>query len=147
MAGGILRLTLNGDRSFLGINVGRAFPISNPSRYIGFQDRSGKDIGILVDPSRLDAESRRVLEAELERRYFVPVVEEILEVTEEFGAVYWQARTDRGEKEIVVRNLKDSIHELPGSRAMIIDVDGNRFLIPDTRRLDPKSTNILLRGL
>jgi len=30
---------------------------------------------------------------------------------------------------------------------MIIDVDGNRFLIPDTRRLDSAALNILLRGL
>jgi len=144
---GITRLTLEGDRSFLRVEVARAFPISDPDHYIGFQDGAGKDIGILVDPAGLESESRLILEEELELRYFVPEVTDVLSVKEEFGAVYWQVRTDRGEKELVVRNLKDSIHELSGNRAMIIDVDGNRFLIPDTRRLDSKSTGILLRGL
>jgi hypothetical protein len=100
-----------------------------------------------VDPSELDAESRRILIEELEVRYFVPEVSEVLSVKEEFGAVTWQVRTDRGEKEIVVRNLKDSVHELPGNRAMITDVDGARYMIPDIRRLDARSTNILLRGM
>ena len=144
---GVLSLTIEGDRSSPGIQCARAFPIADPDRYIGFQDAEGKDIGILVDPSGLDSESRRILEEALELRYFVPVLEEVLSVKEEFGAVYWQVRTDRGDKEVVVRNLKDSIHELPGSSAMITDVDGNRFLIPDIRRLDRKSQGILLRGL
>ncbi len=146
-AGGTTRLTVEGDRSWLQVAIARAFPISDPHHYIGFQDAAGKDIGLLVDPADLAPESRRILEEELELRYFVPEVTEVLSVKEEFGAVYWRVRTDRGEKELVVRNLKDSIHELSGNRAIIIDVDGNRFLIPDTRRLDSKSTGILLRGL
>ena len=144
---GVLCLTIEGDRSWPGVHCARAFPISDPAHYIGFQDRAGRDIGMLVDPSELDIESRRILERELELRYFVPEVMDVLSVKEEFGAVYWQVRTDRGDKEIVIRNLKDSVHELSGNRAMIIDVDGNRFLIPDTRRLSPQALNILLRGL
>ena len=146
-AGGVTRLTVADSVSSLRIAVHRAFPISNPNRYIGFQDGVGKDIGVLVDPSRMEAESRRILEEELELRYFVPEVSVVLSVKEEFGAVYWQVLTDRGEKEIVVRNLKDSVHELPGNRAMITDVDGARYMIPDIRRLDSRSTNILLRGM
>src|SRR5687767_10169762 len=82
-AGGITRLTLEADRSWLRIAIARAFPISDPGHYVGFQDGAGKDIGILADPSELDAESRRILEDELELRYFVPVIQKVLSVKEE----------------------------------------------------------------
>ena len=145
--GGVARLTIAEDRSWLKIDVARAFPVSDPDHYIGLLDGAGKDIGMIVDPGKLDAESRKVLAEELELRYFVPVVERIVSVKEEFGAVYWQAETSRGRKEIVVRNLKDSTLELPGNRVIITDVDGNRFEFPDIGKLDGESFGVIMRNL
>ncbi len=145
--GGVVRATIEGDRCWLKVDVARAFPVSDPEHYIGLLDGAGKDIGMIVDPSRLDADSRNVLVEELELRYFVPVVERILSVKEEFGAVYWQAETSRGRKEIVVRNLKDSTLELPGNRVIITDVDGNRFEFPDIGKLDGESFGVIMRNL
>ncbi len=144
---GVARLTLENDRSWTKVSVARAFPLSDPDHYLGFLDGAGKDVGLLYDPGLLDAESRLVVEEELERRYFVPVVERVLHVKEEFGTVYWTVETDRGEKEIVVRNLRDNLQELSASRLLITDVDGNRFEFPDITRLDNKSQAILMRNL
>src|SRR6185369_15591445 len=108
------------------ISVARAFPISDPDRFIGFLDSDGKDIGIVKDPDLLDPDSQRIVAEELELRYFVPVIEKVVSVKEEFGSVYWTVETNRGPKEFVVRNLKDSVLELPGNRAILTDVDGNR---------------------
>lgn len=144
---GVTRLTWENQRSWIKVNVARAFPISNPNRYIGFLDGNGKDIGLIIDPGQLDPESRRVLEEELELRYFVPTVERVLSVREEFGTIYWHVVTNRGEKEIIVRNLRDNLQELPNLRVIITDVDGNRFEFPDVNRLDRKSQTIILRNL
>ncbi len=146
-ASGITRLTFEGDRSFIKASVSRAFPLSDPSHYLGFLDGGGKDIGLLVDPDPLDSESRKVVDDELEKRYFVPVVERVLSVKEEFGSVYWKVETDRGEAEIVVRNLRDSMQELSASRVILTDVDGNRFEFPDIAKLDGKSQGILSRNM
>ena len=146
-AAGVTRMTLEGDRSWVRISMARAFPLSDPDHYIGFLDGAGKDVGLLQDPSQLDHESRRILEEELEKRYFVPIVERVLSVKEEFGTIYWRVETDRGEKEIVVRNMRDNIQELSSSRLIITDVDGNRFEFPDYTKLDNKSIGIIMRHL
>jgi hypothetical protein len=144
---GIPRLTLRDDRSWRKVSVARAFPLSDPDHYIGFLDGDGKDIGLMHDPSQLDPESRQIVNEELERRYFVPVVERVLTVKEEFGTVYWTVETDRGKKEIIVRNIRDNLQELSASRVIITDVDGNRFEFPDTSKLDGKSQSVILRSL
>lgn len=144
---GVTRMTLENDRSWVKVSVARAFPLSDPDHYLGFLDGGGKDIGLLHDPGLLDGESRRVVDEELEKRYFVPVVERVLSVKEEFGAVYWKVETDRGEKEIVVRNLRDNLQELSSIRVIITDVDGNRFEFPDINKLDGKSQVIITRNL
>src|SRR5438132_1496951 len=61
-AAGILRLTVEGDRSWREVSPARAFPTSDPNRYIGFLDGAGNDIGLLVDPEGMDADSRQILE-------------------------------------------------------------------------------------
>ena len=144
---GVTRLTLEGERTYLKIALARAFPLSDPENYLGFLDGAGKDIGLLVDPGPLDAESRQLVQEELERRYFVPVVEQVINVREEFGTVYWTVETDRGEVEFVVRNVRDNLQELSTTRLILTDVDGNRFEFPDVTRLDRKSQGILLRNL
>lgn len=144
---GVMRLTWVNHQSWIRVAVARAFPVSDPNRYVGFLDGEGKEIGLIRDPSQLDPDSRKALEEELELHYFVPVVRQVVSVKEEFGAVYWDVETDRGRREIVVRNLKDNLQELPGSRVIITDVDENRFEFPDINRLDGASLGIILRNL
>ena len=144
---GITRLTLGVDRSWKKISVARAFPLSDPEHYIGFLDGSGKDVGMLHDPAILDVESRKVVDDELAKRYFVPIVEKVVEVKEEFGTVYWTLETDRGQREVIVRNLRDNLQELSATRVIITDVDGNRFEFPDVTTLDTKSQGLILRNL
>lgn len=146
-AAGVPRLTILDDRSWVKISVARAFPLSDPDHYIGFLDGNGKDAGLLHDPGLLDTDSRRIVDEELEKRYFVPVVERVISVKEEFGTIYWVVETDRGEKEIIARNLRDNLMELASSRVILTDVDGNRFEFPDINRLDGKSQGIIMRNL
>src|SRR5436309_2895662 len=143
---GVTRLTIEDQCSFLSIGVHRAFPVSNPDRYIGLLDGAGKDIGLIADPSQLDQESRKLLEEELELRYFVPVVERVVSMKEEFGSVYWTVRTNRGQADFVVRNPKDSTQELSGNRVILTDVDGNRFEFPDVSKLDRTSAETIARN-
>src|SRR6185369_13785344 len=81
---GIAELSIEGGLTYAEISVARAFPISDPDRYIGFLDSDGKDIGIVKDPDLLDPDSQRIVAEELELRYFVPVIEKVVSVKEEF---------------------------------------------------------------
>lgn len=144
---GVTRATLLGERSWMRVMVTRAFPISDPAHYLGLLDGAGKDIGVVRDIADLDADSRAVAEEELRLRYYLPVVRRVVSVKEEFGTVYWTVDTDFGEKDMVVRNLRDSLQEVGPSRVLVTDVEGNRYEFPDINLLDSESMTIVLRHL
>ncbi len=142
-----VRLTLAGDRSWREVRIARAFPFSDPDRYIGLRDGDDKDIGILTTLIGLDGESLRIIEEELERRYFTPKVERVISVAEEFGVVTWEVDTDRGPRRFLVRNLRDSTFPLGPNRLMMTDTDGNRYEIPDVRAVGAKAYAVLMKVL
>lgn len=138
-----VRATVEGDRSWREVRIARAFPLSDPDRYIGLRDGNDKDIGILETLDGLDAESRSIIDEELERRYFTPQVTRVDSVEEAFGVVTWEVETTKGPRRFLVRNLKDSSYTLGSSRVMMTDVDGNRYEFPDGRALGPKALQVL----
>ena len=144
---GRVRLTVEGDRSYLDVKVVRAFPLSHPDRYIGLLDGKDKVIGLVVELRHLDNESRRLALRALERHYFTPTIRRIHRLTEEFGAVYFEVDTDRGGREFVVKGIRDTMEELGDGQFLITDVYGNRYRISDWRRLDVRSRRLLERVL
>lgn len=146
-AGATLRLTVENECSYLKVTVMRVFPLSQPQRYLSVRDDDGKEIGMIVNPEALDAENRRLVEADLERRYLVSTVQRILAVQERFGVVDWEVDTQRGLCKFTTRDLRDSVlHPFPG-HYLFTDVDGNRYNVPDINDLDPKSRAWLLQHL
>lgn len=143
----IVRLTVEGDRSWREVRVARAFPFSQPDGYVGLRDGDDKDIGILVTLQGLDGESRAIIDEELERRYFTPQVQRVLTVKEEFGVVTWEVETDRGPRRFLVRNLRDNSFPLGTNRLMVTDTDGNRYEFPDVQGVGPKAYAVLAKVL
>ena len=138
-----LRLTIEGERSFLKVKVVRAFPLSNRDRYIGFMDEKNEEIGMIRDPGELDRASRRIVEEELGQRYLGSVVRRIYSLRSEFGTSYWDVDTNRGRREFVVQSAQENVIRLGVHYLAFVDVDGNRFEIPDVSRLDEKSQRLL----
>src|SRR2546423_2741369 len=104
--GGIPRMTLLDDRSYVRIRLARAFPISDASHYYAVLDGDGKDVGLIVSPAALDAESQSVAADEIEQRYFVPVIRQVIEAKEDYGAIIWDVETDRGRNRDIVRSMR-----------------------------------------
>jgi hypothetical protein len=147
MAGATLRLTVIDECSYLKVSVVRAFPLSKPQKYFSVRDNAGEEIGMLAGLEGLDAESRRCVEAELERRYLVATIQRILDVTERFGVVEWEVDTDRGSCKFTTRDMREHVlRPFPGYY-LFLDVDGNRYDVPDINKLDARSRAWLLRHL
>jgi hypothetical protein len=135
-------------RSWRRVQVARAFPLSKPDRYIGLRDGADKDIGMLPILEGLDPESRKIIDEELTRRYFLPVILRVLSVKEEYGITTWDVDTDKGRHTFLVQNLRESVWEMvPGERAIITDKDGLRYEFPDIRALDARTMSVLSRVL
>ncbi|MCZ6678631.1 MAG: DUF1854 domain-containing protein [Candidatus Poribacteria bacterium] len=138
-----LRMTIEGDRSYLKVRIVRAAPLSQPSRYICFLDEKNEVICMVTDPNVLDAESRRIVQEELDQRYLTAIIDRIHSLRNEFGVGYWDVETDRGRREFVVRNVSENAQWLSESRLLLVDVDGNRFEVPDLNALDKKSLGFI----
>jgi hypothetical protein len=135
-------------RSWRRIQVARAFPLSRPNEYIGLRDAADKDVGIIPNLDGLDVDSRAIVEDELSRRYFLPIIHKVHYVKEEFGIVNWDVDTSKGRRTFVVQNLRESFWEMvPGERGIITDKDGLRYEFPDLANLDAKTMSVLQRVL
>jgi hypothetical protein len=137
-----LRLTM-ADRSYPTVKPVWAAPLSQPDRYLALLNGKGEQILMLPDPSTLDSESREAVDIELRRRYLTATVTGILMAKVEFGATYWTVETNRGLREFVTESLQENVQWLGDHHLLLIDVDGNRFEIPSTRDLDPRSRSYI----
>ena len=140
-------MTLEDDCSYIGVAVLRVFPLSDPQRYVSVRDAANKEIGLIADIRELDAEGRRLVAAELERRYLVPVVRRVLAIVERFGTVDWTVETDRGLRSFTTRNMRESVVQPAPNRYLIADVDGNRYDVRDLTALDAASQAWLVRHM
>ena len=95
--GGELQVVVDGVPKPVG-RISRAFPESNPSHYIGLQDPTGHEIGMIEDPKNMDTDSLELMEAELRALYFVPTILQILSVERKGSGRTWHVLTDVGER-------------------------------------------------
>jgi hypothetical protein len=123
------------------VTVMRAFPITGRERFIILKDKEEKEIGIILDLSDLDPESRAALAAELERIYFTPKITFVHHIEEQFHIPKWEVETDRGPRVFEIRSGRHNhdVRNLGSGRILIRDADGNQYEIPDYRKLDPVS--------
>ena len=125
--------------------VMRSFPITAPDEFLSVREPDtrkkgrGAEIGMIRRLSDFDDATRAIINAELELRYFTPVIQKILSVKEKFGYSYWEAETTAGKVSFVLNNPFSNIRVLEDQRIYISDMDGNSFVIPDPTALDRAS--------
>ncbi len=138
-----LRTEIEGDRCVLSTRVKRAFPRSEPDRYLSIQDAGNHEIVLLRSVEGMDAASRALLTEELDRRYFTPTIQGIEKLRQEGGMWFFVVRTQRGSAEFYVQNWRDSAFEVAPRQWQITSVDGQRYGIADLEALDRKSQALL----
>ena len=138
-----LRLTVRNDRSYPRIKIVRAAPLSFSDRFISILDDKDVEIGMIDDLAEVDADTRALIEEELEKRYLTSIVKEIISIQSEYGTSYWEVETDRGRRDFVVQNVSENAQWPGDRRLLLLDVDGNRFDIPDLDALDSRSRKLV----
>ena len=136
---GVLRCTLEGERSVLRAKVVRAFPVTEDSRWINILDPKNKEVCLIEDPAHLDPESRALVEEELGRFYRVSVIDRINSITQEYRTMFWDVQTDRGPRDLVIKWGADTVQWRTANELLLVDIDTNRFRIPDVTKLDSNS--------
>ena len=138
-----LRLEIEDSLCIPNAKVRRAFPLSRPDGFLSLQGADGKEIAMLRGLDEVEPSSRRLLDEELDRRYFTPRIERIVGLRQDAGMWRFAVETQRGPAEFFVRNWRDSAVEIARDRWQIMSVDGGRFEIPNLGALDPGSLRLL----
>jgi hypothetical protein len=141
---GFLRATV-GDRTYLDVTITRAFPLTHSDKYVCLLSGRLSEIGVIKDINLLEEQTRAIVQEQLERRYYLPRIDRIVSIREEFGATYWLVETDHGQRNFVGKGVRDNVQYVSSSRIIIQDVDGNRYEVPDINSLDSLSRSLLFR--
>ena len=147
--GGLISLKIinaEGEEEFFErVVIRRSFPVTAPDEFLSVREPDtrlkgrGAEIGMIRRLSIFDKPTVALINAELNIRYFTPVIKKITSAKEKFGYNYWEAETSAGKVSIVLNNPFSNIRALEDGRIYVFDMDGNCFLIPDPKKLDRQS--------
>jgi len=139
---GDLTLEMQNGEVHTAISPVLAFPITTKSHFIILKDKEGEELGIIQNADDLDSKSLNVLNDELKRVYFTPKIILVNAIEERNHIPKWDVETDRGPRVFEIRTSRD-VRVLGDGRILIRDADGNRYEIPDYRKLDNISQAIV----
>ncbi len=117
----------------------RQFPQELAWEFISVMNEDKEEIGIIRCVDLFQGEAGELLRTELERRYYAPLVQSIHSMKERHGFSYWKVTTPEGDVEFTLKDTFRSIVKTAGGGILLLDVNGNRFQIPDVSLLDKKS--------
>jgi len=131
----------------IGVVPVRAFPIQAPQDGIALVDPEGHEVAWFPQLDAIPQPARGLMEEELARREFMPVVQRIVAVSGFSTPCTWTVDTDRGRTEFVLRGDED-IRRIGSAHALLIaDAHGINYLVPDQLALDAYSKRVLDRFL
>ncbi len=117
----------------------RSFPFDRPNEYISVQNKDQEELGLIKNISDFDDGTQKVINDELERKYYTPNVLKIITLKETRGFSFWKVMTDTGEQNFTLQDTSKSIVRIGEDRAFIFDICGNRYEIKSLSALDKNS--------
>ena len=139
----LVDMQLQDGRCFENLEPKRLFPVSDRDRFITLLDENGAEQAVIRDITTLPADQRAVIEACLEEYYLIPKIERILAYEERFDGLTLHTETDKGPVDIEIRVLITGFR-MDGVRALLRDINDNRYEIPNIYELDKRSQKLIL---
>lgn len=139
--GQLVLINAEGER-FSGVVPLRLFPFSDREHWISLVSLDNKELTLIEDLAALPQHIRQLIEQELTDREFLPVIEQITHITSDVEPAEWQVQTDRGPARFVLKS-EDDIRTLSPGQLLIVDATGQRYIVPDYRKLDSYSRRVM----
>jgi hypothetical protein len=137
---GALHVTVMNEGIYGGVYAAYAFPVAHPSRYISLIHTAGEkdtEIGIIRDLNEFPPAAADLVRQALARRYFVHVVTRIRDVGWKYGLIAFEVDTDKGPVSFYMRWSQDRAVDYGQTGKVLMDLENNRYLIPDLDKLSP----------
>jgi hypothetical protein len=104
-----------------------------------YRDMDSKEIFLIRSLYQFTPEQANLLGQQLHKRYFSPSISRIYSVKQKMGYLYFEVETSAGRKVFALNDVTRNLRRIDdGARIVIIDVDGNRYIIEDVARMLPK---------
>lgn len=136
-AGRMLNVTVNGEEH-QNVYLHCSFPHTDRSIYVSIRTGENEEIGMIKSLAAFPEYVVSLLEEQIKIRYFAPEILQVVKITEEFGYSYWETETTSGFCRFTVRSGGGNLKFVTETRLLILDVDGNRFIIADIDQLSSK---------
>lgn len=140
---------LANDQVFRGVFAVNLFPATSPEDYISLRvwtrDGEQQEIGILRNLNEWPAEAQRLVRSALDRRYFLQTIEGVDAINLELGHLHCDVRTPHGPRRFTMRWSQSQVQDFGERGKMLLDLDDNRFLVPDVQTLPPKERELFQR--
>ena len=121
----------------------RTYPYSLTEEYICIHDLEDNELGIILNLNELKESSANAAKKELENRYYCPTITSVKSIKERMGHFYFETIIDGKEKSFTVRDITRNLRHASDGVLLIFDMDGNRYIIPDFEKIEPKSKRLL----
>lgn len=135
--GRMLNVTVDGEET-PNVYVHCSFPHTDKRIYLSIRTFENKEIGMIRSLDDFPPETAALLEEQVQIRYFAPEIVKVIKIREEFGYSYWETETTSGICRFTVRSGGSNVKLVSETRLLVLDVDGNRFVIPDIDALSDK---------
>ena len=143
-----LNVKMNGE-THEGVRASLALPISDRDSYvslrIGATKGKERELGMIRNLNELDDATRRTVQRDLNKRYFLHEIGKLISVTEKFGFIYFEAETSKGKLKFAMRYEYNQVQEYGEHGRVILDTDENRYIIPDLRELSSSEYKMFTR--
>ncbi len=139
----------NGAVTYRGVFAVNLFPATNPGDYISLRiwNRKGEEqeLGILRHLDQWPAEAQQLVGDALARRYYLQTIDGVDDVRLELGYLTLAVRTPHGPRKFTMRWSQSQVQDFGERGKILVDLDDNRFLVPDVEALAPKEREVFLR--
>jgi hypothetical protein len=126
--------------------VFRSYPLSHKDDFLSVRDASRHDlpeIGLISNLREFSSETQELITSELEKRYFVPLITEVVSIKEAKDRLEWDVVTTKGRRQFTVRNAFDNIRSFGDEQLMITDIYNCRYEMRDRHALSDKLREVL----
>lgn len=131
------------------VAVLRMFPLQYSDEYLSVRTENyargdkNEEIGIIRNLQDFDDLQKAIINRELQKRYFIPEIVEVLSIEEEFANSMWSVETTAGKVDFTVNDMGSNLLDLGNNKIMLTDVFGNRYIIPDVTKIGDKALQVL----
>jgi hypothetical protein len=144
-----LHVTVLDDRIYGGVYAAYVFAVRHPRRYVSLRYKNAKgeeiEVGIIRDLADWPDADRALVEEAVHRHYFVHTITRIDHIGWKYGFIAFDVQTDKGPAQFLMRWQHDRAHDYGRTGKILLDVDENRYLIPDLQALSDRERDEFLR--